>query len=107
MQNSNTTKIELTIGEYENVVLLTDFISKIKSELQNKNYITDIKFTPREKGYTISFIDNGISSLISISFKFDLLHKLKITYRKGTNKIKTYKSKYNDDNTTIVNNIFK
>ena len=107
MQQSNTTKIELTMGEYENITLFTDFLSKLKFELQNKNYITKIKFTPELKGYTISFIDNGNPSLIHISFKIDLLHRLKITYWKENHKNKTYKSKHNDDNTRIINDILK
>lgn len=93
MHHSSTTNLEFTISEYENVTLLTDFLSKFKSEQQNKNNITKIKFTPELKGYTINFIDDGVPSLINITFRLKIFHGLKITYCKENHKCKKYKSK--------------
>lgn len=97
---------ELSIAkkEYENSVLVADFIRKIKNIFQADDTITEFHFTPEIKGYEITYTKKGETIIISIKFRecFDGV-KIKTTGSIGK---KTFCSKTFEDNTTALKEIF-
>ena len=82
MKNLNLTK-----KEYDKSVLLISFVSEAKSALDKQKEITDVCFTPKIKGYEITYINKGVS--VKIILKLGFFGRLKIyNYENGDMKSK-------------------
>ena len=98
--------------ELEKVVLISDLISKIRNYAETTSTVSDIRFTPTVKGYEIDFCYNNVPEKIIVIIrtkfiKWKILNKMRIyKYENGIYKEK-FLSENNEDNTMIVNIIFK
>ncbi len=90
--------------EYENSVLVADFICKTKNIFQSDDTITDFCFTPEIRGYEITYTKNGETTNISIKFG-KIFDGMKIKTM-GSDGKKTFCSKTVEDNFTVLKNIF-
>lgn len=92
--------------EYDQSVLVTDFITKTRTIAELNEAISDICFMPKVKGYDITF-NNGTTSVnISLNFKSKLLKGIKIKkFENGILKGSFY-SRNQESNTAILNKIF-
>ena len=82
MKNLNLTK-----KEYDKSVLLISFVSEAKSALDKHKEIKDVCFTPKIKGYEITYINKGVS--VKIILKLGFFGRLKIyNYENGILKSK-------------------
>ena len=92
--------LPVTVKEYENSVLVADFIRKAKEVFDADGEITDFHFAPKINGYEISYVKNRNTAIILIKFRKCF----------GGMKIKTNKNKFlsrsAEDNTSVISAIF-
>ena len=96
--------LPITVKEYENSVLVTDFIRKTREIFNTDGEIKDFRFTPKINGYEISYLKNGETTIVSLELgkQFDGL-KIKTS---GNDFRKTFCSKTVEDNTAVIKEIF-
>ncbi len=93
--------------EYDYVVLMTDFLSKLKRYNSDNGNIYDFKFVPQIKGYEIIYYHSENEYRIEI--KRNILNGLSIKkYKNSVLKIiQIYSSHSPKDNEFIVNKIME
>ena len=99
-------ELPITKNEYDKSVILVDFLSEFKSNINGNQGIENVVFTPVISGYCISFDYNNVPSEISLTLnksKFSV--KLKVGCKIGNQKEKTFISKNQNDNKEILNKI--
>lgn len=96
--------LPITKLDYENAVLMTDFLTKTRNALEQNN---TVKFTPLINGYKIDFTleENQFTLLLDFNKK----RKSEFIVNVFVNEIaeKTFKSVSAEDNERIVNEIIK
>lgn len=97
-------ELPITKKEYENSVLVADFICKAKNIFQSDDTITDFCFTPEIKGYEITYTKDGETTNISIKFG-KIYDGIKIK-KTGSDGKKTFCSKTVEDNFIALKDIF-
>ncbi|MBQ2775675.1 MAG: hypothetical protein IJF40_07310 [Clostridia bacterium] len=98
--------LPITQKEYDQSVLVADFIAKTRSIAQSNEDISDICFMPKVKGYEITF-NNGTTAInISLNFKSKILKGIKIKKLVNGATKGSFYSKSQEDNTCIINKIF-
>ena len=96
----------ITKNEYDKSVILVDFLSEFKSDINGNKDIENVVFTPIISGYCIKFDYKKIPSEIELSLnksKFSV--KMKVDCKIGNQKEKTFISKNQNDNKEILNKI--
>ena len=97
----------ITKNEYDKSVILVDFLSEFKSNINGNQDIKNVVFTPVIAGYCIRFDYKKIPSEIELSLnksKFSV--KMKVDCKIGNQKEKTFISKSKEDNQEILNKLF-
>ena len=96
--------LNLTKKEYDKSVLLISFVSEAKSALDKQKEITDVCFTPKIKGYEITYTNKDVS--VKIIGQLKIFNRLKIDkYENGILK-SSFISKNAQENKNIVQKIF-
>ncbi len=93
--------------EYDRAVLLSDFLAKTKNIIEKNPQISDVHFIPEINGYKITFIKELCSVKISLRFKKVFLENLKIIVFINEEIELNFVSESKDNNTEILNVIFK
>lgn len=97
-------KLPITQREYDNSVLVADFIHKTRSIFETYSEITEFCFIPMTEGYKISYKRNGIDENVSIKFR-KILNGMTIKAIRRNRK-KNFCSKTVEDNSVILKKIF-
>lgn len=100
-------ELPITKIEYENSVLISDFISRIKSFIDSTDKFEFYNFTPKTEGYEIKLKTEKDTYLIQLLVKGTVLSsKLEIITIYNYTQIQTYVSKSTSDNEKILEKLF-
>lgn len=92
--------------DYDGAVILSDFITKIKSIIESNPDIGESSFIPEVKGYNIRFKVKNNMVYISLRFKGIFTKGLKIKFYGRENVSRYFSSKNCEENTAALNKIF-
>ena len=96
-------ELPITKLDYEKVVLMTDFLTRIRNALEQNN---SLKFTPLINGYKIDFIIDDKQINVLLDLKKRLKTKLIVNVFVNGIAEKSFKSVSMEDNEKIIKEIF-
>lgn len=96
-------ELPITKLDYEKVVLMTDFLTRIRNALEQNN---SLKFTPLINGYKIDFIIDDKQINVLLDLKKRLKTKLIVNVFVNGIAKKSFKSVSMEDNEKIIKEIF-
>ncbi len=70
--------LPLSRSDYNKALLIADFISKLKKELNSSASVTDIVFKPKPEGYEISFKENGNKVRLTLKTSRSIFRKYRL-----------------------------
>lgn len=97
--------LPVTKKEYENSVLVADFIRKIRNVFDADDRITEFRFAPRINGYEITYTVNGKPETVSIKFR-KISDGIDINLSGNVEK-KTFCSRTFEENSAVLQKIFE
>lgn len=99
-------ELPITQNQYNNSVLITDFISKLKLIIESSGEISSYRFVPKIGGYEINLETSKNKFLIQLfTSKTVFSNKLKIIIIKDYNKIQSFISKSLEDNEEVFKDL--
>ena len=101
-------KLPVTKKEYDESVIISEFIRQIREKAENNKALTDIHFQPKMTGYDIDFNLNSIPNNISIEKSRHLMFdSINVIHQKGGKVENKFRLKNADEFAAVMEEILK